>query len=483
MRRQKPPDHSGPAAIRKEGASMRVLCMLFSLTAICIVAPVFAEEEAPPIVEETQSAELPTETVKPEESLGLGGIGYGSPVQSDRITPGEVFDGRIGYVHPFLSVGGFHTDNLFRTPDNEKADWVAVITPGIWFSLPASHQKLLEINLLNTAPGGLDVSRFRTGTERRFQGYALYRADIREHDRFTEENRVDQHAEGLFKISLRGGLSLELLDVYEVNHDPYGTGGDTGRQLDKYSANLFNAILAYQIAPKLMIRVDYGNYTLDYSADRNSYRNRSDNTYSGYVIYQATPKTAVFVQGLYVTIDYDDNADDDNEAMNYFLGIEMKATAKTRGLFKLGYSDKKYDHDSSFDRDDFLFEGQFDYAFTPKTSIYFRGTQRVLETDQSGARSILSRRAQCGYRQRITEKLRTEAAIFYMRSKYDGDVTIGTETGKRKDNEYGAVFALGYSPARWGTITLGYEYRERNSNFDTEEYRENTVFARLTVAM
>jgi len=407
---------------------------------------------------------------------------FSPPTLSEQISAGEILTGRTGYIHPFLSVGGYHTDNLFRTPENEESDWVAVITPGLWVSLPASQQKLLEINLLNTAPGGLAVDRFRNESERRFQGYALYRADIREHDKFPDENRVDHRAEGLFRVSLRGGLSLELVDVYDVNHDPYGTGGTPERQLDKYASNLINTNLSYQLSPKIMLRADYSNYNLNYDKERNDYRDRTDNTYSGYVFYQATPKTALFIQYEYTDIDYDENISSDNDQTNYFVGIEMKATAKIRARIKAGYAQKDYD-DIDDERDEFVAEGQIDYALTRKTSIYLQGLRRILESDDRNATDILSTRFQLGYRQKILAKMRAEISGFYVNNDYDGTVTIGTQTGNRDDDEYGGVVALGYSPATWSTFTLGYEYRKRDSNFDSEDYRSNTVFLRMTVSL
>jgi hypothetical protein len=455
----------------------------FLVLSACFLALSAQAQEEPEAATDVVVEEAPVNAMPAGTALGLAATGYGSPVSSDRIAIGEIYGGRSGYVHPFLSVGGYHTDNLFRTENDEKSDWVAVITPGVWLSLPASQQKLLEINLLNTAPGGLAVDRFRTADERRLQGYALYRADIREHDRYQDENRVDHRGEAMLKIDLRGGLSLELVDVYEVNRDPYGTGGTPEREMDKYSANLVNVILAYQVSPKLMLRFDYGNYAIDYDAERNDFRDRSDNLYSAYVFYQVSPKTALFVQGEYIVIDYDSNANTDSEQMNYYLGLEFKATDKTRIRAKAGIGQKDYDDSSSDDRDDFLAEAQVDYAFTPKTSIYLRGLQRVLETDEAGARDILSIRFQLGYRQRIYAKLRAEAAVFFTHNNYDGTTTIGTQTGEREDDETGGVIALGYAPVDWSTFTVGYEYRERNSNFDTEDYRANTVFMRLNVAM
>ncbi len=434
--------------------------------------------------------EAATETVEVEapaadvmDTIGVGTEGYGSPIRSDRIVPGEVLSARSGYVHPFLSVGGFYTDNLFQTDGNEKSDTVAIITPGVWFALPATRQKLIEVNTLNTAPGGLALSRFRTETNRRFQGYALYRADIREHDKYTEENRTDHRAEGSFKVSLRGGLSLEMIDVYEINRDPYGTGGTPDRKLDKFDSNLFNTILAYQFTPKTSLRLDYGNYYLDYDKDRNKYRNRTDNTGSAYLFYSLTPKTALFFQVEYVAIDYDEDINSDSDAMNYYIGAQMRASKKLRGRVKVGYGEKDYDDSNLDDRDEWMAEARLDYFFTPKTSIYLRSTRRVLESDSIGTNSILSYRTQLGYRQRFTPKLRGEMAFSYVNNDYKDDIVAGLQADKRKDKDYGFIVAVGFIPNRWLNVSVGYEYEDRDSNLENNDYTNNTVFLRMTAAL
>ncbi|MBE0575217.1 MAG: outer membrane beta-barrel protein [Desulfuromonadales bacterium] len=415
--------------------------------------------------------------------VGLGTEGYGSPIQSDTIMSGELISTRSGNFHPFLSLGTYHTDNLFNTENDEQSDTVAVISPGMWVALPGSRQKLVDINTMNTAPGGLSLSRFRNESERRFQGYALYRADIREHDKYTEENRTDHRGEGYLGVNLRGGLSLELINVYEVKADPYGTGGTPSREFDKFTSNLFNMTLAYQITPKVTLRGDYGHYYLDYDADRNEYRNRQDDSFSAYVFYQITPKTDVFVQTEYIKVDYDEDIKSDSDEMNYYVGIQLKATAKTRGRVKVGYGDKEYDRSDHDDQDDWLAEVQLDHFFTPKTSVYLRAVRRILESDIETARNITEYSTQIGYRQRFTAKLRGEASLFYANDEYDGDITVGDQTDERDDDYIGFVAALGFTPVRWLNLSLGYEYRDRDSNFNTEDYTSNTVFIRMTAAL
>ena len=425
-------------------------------------------------------AEASDSQVENMDTMGIGTEGYGSPVRSDRIVSGEILGTRSGFIHPFVSVGAFHTDNLFNDDKNEKSDNVAIITPGIWFSLPATRQKLVQVDTMNTVPGGLALSRFRTKTERRFQGYALYRADIREYDKYTDENRTDHRAEGAFKVSLRGGLSLEVLNVYEIDHDRYGTGTDD-RESDKFDSNLFNTILAYQIAPKTLIRLDYGNYYLDYDKDRNRYRNRTDNSVSAYLFYDLTPKTSLFIQGEYVDVDYDEDINSDNDVMNYYIGAQMRASKKLRGRVKIGFGEKDFDDSTLDDRDEWLAEARLDYFFTPKTSVYLRSARRVLESDSIGTNSIVSFRTRLGYRQRFTAKLRGEMAAYYEERDYKDDVVAGVP--KRDDDEYGFIAAVGFSPTRWLNVSVGYEYEERDSNLDGKDYTSNTCFLRMTAAL
>jgi hypothetical protein len=425
----------------------------------------------------------PSIAVSETNTIGIGTEGYGSPVQSNSISSGEIHSSRSGYFHPFLSLGGYYTDNLFNTDNNEKSDTVAVITPGFWLARPASRQKLVDINTLNTAPGGLSLSRFRNEDERRLQTYALYRADIYEHDKYSDENHTDQRGEGMIRLALRGGLSFELADVYEKNTDPYGTGGTSDRELDKYTSNLFTGVLSYQLTPKVLLRADYGHYYLDYRADRNEYRNREDDSLSAYIYYIKTPKTSFFVQSEYIWVDYDEEINSDSDTANYYVGIEMKTSAKTRSLLKIGYSNKDYDASGVNDRDELVYEGRIDYFLTPKTSLYLRTNRRVLETDTEGFNDVLSYRTQLGYRQRITAKLRFEAAVHHINDDYSGKVTIGDEIKGRDDDRYGFVAAIGLSPRRWLNLSLGYEYEERDSNFDSEDYTSNTFFFRATAAL
>lgn len=445
---------------------MRWNCLVIALTLALLAGRALGQEEIP--------------TPGPDTTVNAGTPGTIPSPGSQALDSADLFGARTGYLHPFLSVSSFATSNLFRTADNEQAERYAVIVPGLWLALPARTQRYPEIATLNTAPGGLGLSRFTGERERRLQGYAQYQASIIKYDRYPEEDRIDHRGQGMLKFSSRGGLSLELADLYERNSDPYGTGGREDRTLDTFDANLFSAILVNRLSSKVLLRADYGRYQLNYSDASSNYRDRSDNSYAGYFFFQSTPRTAFFLQGEHIAIDYDQDRNLDSRHNNFYLGAQIQTSAKTRGYFKAGYGMQDYGSNES---GSVLAEAQLDYFFTPRTSISLLGTRRILETDQIGASSILSHRLQVGYRQRLTARWVGDAGLFFTRNDYDGTVSIGNRIARNYyHDEYGGQVTLGLVPLRWMSLSLGDEYRERDSNFDSEDYRSNTIFLRAAAA-
>lgn len=449
---------------------MRWNCLVIALTLTLFGGLAWGQEARPASSEPTESILF----APPQEAS------TSPPTGSQPIESTDLFGGRTGYIHPFLSVSSFYTSNLFRTESNEQSEQYLVMTPGLWLALPARNQRAPEIGTSNTAPGGLSLSRFTAERERRIQGYLQYQANIYRYDRFEEEDRIDHRAQAMLKFSARGGTSLEIVDVFERNSDPYGTGGKADRTLDTFDANLFNAILVSRLSPKVLLRADYGLYSLNYADASNNYRDRNDDSYSGYLFFQATPKTAVFVQGEHIAIDYNEGNNLDSRHNNFYLGVQMQTSANTRGRIKVGYGMRD---DDTTESNDLLAEAQVDYFFTPKTSIYLRGTRRILETNQIGARSILSHRVLLGYRQRMAARWRVDANLFFDRNEYDGTVSIGNRIASDYYlDEFGGRATLGFSPLTWLNLSLGYEYRERDSNFDSEDYQSNIIFLRAVAA-
>jgi hypothetical protein len=390
---------------------------------------------------------------------------------------GEILGGKTGYIHPFLSVGELYKDNLFNSESDRESDFITMITPGIWFVLPASRYPLIRLSTLNTSPGGLELSRFRSKAASRIQAYAKYQANILLHDEFDSEDHVNQRAEGFFQYNFRGGLSIDVMDIYELDHDAYGTGISTS--LDKFKSNLVSSTVSYEFSPKTRIEGEYGFYTLDYSADRNAFRDREDNSFAGRFFYRFLPKTSALLEYNFIDIDYDEDVISDSEEHQVYAGVEWIATVKSRLRAKVGYGLKDFDATGSDEVENLLAEIQFHHRFTPKSYLELKATRKTNETDIAGTAYSLSHRVQLRYFQTIMPKLMTSANIYYARTGYRG----GGTSGDRRDNHYGAGLDLKYTLTRWLVVSGGYDYLKRDSSFSDSDYDRNNVYLNLIFAL
>jgi hypothetical protein len=390
----------------------------------------------------------------------------------------DLFGGKWGFVHPFLSLGAEYTDNLFNTRQDRRADRTAIISPGIWLALPASREQLLDVTTMNSAPGGLGVSRFAAESEYRHQAYALYRADIKKPADHAEFDRTNHRAEGLLAYRLRGGLSLELLNIYCRDEDEFGTSALA--VLDRYRSNLFNVRVGYDITPKTWVEFDYSNYSLNYEASRNLYRDRQDNAFSGSLFFRIFAKTALFVSADHINVRYDEDVLTDSTERNFYGGIQWRMTEHSLGRIKLGYGEKDYVGPLSEDRDSVRVEAQLQHWLTPKTTIGFVGSRKTNETTVQGPEGSLSHAADLIYRQRITRKLSGEASLGYTRDSFAGDFYADGEMGKRVDEYYRTQLKLGFDLKTWLNFAVEYAFERRDANFDRYDYRNNTIFLNVT---
>jgi len=415
-------------------------------------------------------SEIPQEKIPPEEPA--------PGIEKKGITASDVYGKRGGYLHPFLSITGYSTDNVFNTPDNEESDFVTVLSPGIWLSVPRIKEKLVNINTSTIAPGGYIMSRPSGSFFRRYQVYLLYAADVELFSHYSSENFFGHRIEGLFQYNFRGGLTFEFVDQFLYSHDVRGTG--ISDELDEYYSNIANVRLRYDHGRKLWFMADYHNFVVDYRDTGNDFRHRNDNTISGYVFYKLQPKTSVFFQYQYIDINYTNDILSDSKEHNMYSGLAWDITAKSRGSIKAGYGIKEFADPGMEKAENFILEAQLNHKFTPKTSVTLNGWRKTFETNISTTDYILSHGIQIVYNQQVTMKLTGNAKLSYINDQYKGYLTYGGKTDERKDDYYAGTIGLYYKFMDRLAAGVGYSYSRRNSNFSGFEYTNNMIFFNIT---
>ena len=418
-------------------------------------------------------AVLPAITAVCRDAAGEAGKPTSPMGQTDSAS--DLFGTRSGYVHPFFGISEWYTDNLFNRSEGERTDFTTVFSPGIWFALPASDVRLLDMRTLNVAPGGLAVSRFEEPTPGRYQSYLLYEGGYEALAKNSSQDTMNHRAEGRFRYNARRGLSLDVTDQFLKTHDPWSTGVSLG--LDKYYSNYADVAASYDTGGRLTASAGYSNYRIQYTASRNDDRDRTDNTFRGAVGYRVEPKTSVLLEYEHANIDYDqDELIRDSTEDRMYAGAEWDVTAKSRGKVRAGYGIKDGD---DMDGKDLLLELQGQQFFTPQTSLRVLAARRVNETVIPDTNFIVSYSVYAEYVQRFTTKFSGTVTASYTNDRYDGDVTFDGVTESRDDGIYTGGISFGWDPRRWFNTTVGYEYTLRDSTFNDFDYSKNTVYLAL----
>jgi len=426
-----------------------------------------------------QQSEMPQEAYPKEPSLEVETV---ETAERDGIKSKDIFGRKGGYIHPFLSITGYYTDNVFNQPVDEKSDFVTVLTPGIWLAVPGINQKLLSVSSSNTAPGGYRLSRSSENFFRRYQIYLLYNTEIELFSKYHSQNFTGHRIEGLFQYNLRGGLTFEFVDQYLISHDIIGTGIVTSDELDKFYTNLANPRLIYNTGKRWWFMVDYSNFLVKYNDSRNDFRHRDDNAISAYVFFRLQPKTSAFFQYQYIDVNYRNDTLSNSDEHNYYGGLAWDITAKSKGAIKAGYGIKDFEDDTIENAKNFRLELQINHRFTPKTNVMLNAWRRTDETNISTTDYILAHGIEFGYNQQFTGRLMGNVRLSYIHDHYKGDLTYDGLTQERKDSYYIGTVGLFYRFREWVGAGIGYTWTKRDSNFPEFEYTNNMFFFNFNIS-
>ncbi len=348
-----------------------------------------------------------------------------------------------------------YDDNVFNTNTDKKHDLSTVITPGVQLIFPRVKRKI----------------NFKF----------LYRSDIERFSHYTSGNAVNHRVEGEVKAAFPGGLSINLSEQFVRNHDPWGV--TIGTELDFYRTNLASASVSYELSDRFKLQTDYSYYIVDYDAERNAFRNRADNTISGYLYYRFLPRTSAFIQYEYVLVDYKVASDSNSREQHFFGGITWDITAKSKGTVKAGYEQKRFNDPALGAFRGLILQASIDHKFNTKRSIMIKAERQTNESNIAGSSYFTTTGFEVEYFDRFTAKLTGFVNTAYGRDIFNGDITIGTETKQRKEDTWRAGLGMDYQLQKWLRAEFEYKYTTRHSSFDVFNYNSNTFLLRLTTTL
>lgn len=390
--------------------------------------------------------------------------------ESDALVPRDLFGAKGGYFHPFISVTGMSSDNIYNNSSN-TSDWLTIYSPGIWLAAPARKEIFLNLSSNNTSPGGRLQELDKTESFSRYQSYLMYAADINDYSSNSDMDNVKQSAEGFFQVNLRGGLSIDLFDKFTNSQDPLATGNST--LLDKFKSNLLGVIADYDLTDKFKIRADYTNFNLDYDLIANQGKDRTDNAIATYLYYKYSEKTSLFFQYEFIDLSYNSNDVLDNKQHYTYVGMKWLPTDKTTIKGKVGVAVRDSSRNSG-DNTEPALELTADYKMTGKTTAQVFLSQKIDESTVSTADYSIDRTMNIAFTTHFTEKIVGRLQLGLMQSAFEGGIV------DRDDDIYTASLIGAYAMKDWLKAEGGYQYADRDSTNDFFDYTTNQVFVRLT---
>lgn len=402
--------------------------------------------------------------------------------EEDKIDANDLFGGGGGYIHPYINTTGMYDDNVYRTSSAEVGDYAMVYSPGIWLALPGTKEQKLRFSTSTLTPGGLGLVEDRGQEFQRFQGYLHYGAVMTRYQDETVNDTDDQRIDGLLQYNLKGGLSVEVLDIYIDGHDERGEGAFGN--LDTYKSNLAGGRLTYDVGSHFRVRGEYGHYTVAYDDSANSYLDRADDKYSAYLYYKLSGKSTIFTEYDLTDISYENLSYLDSTEHTVWGGFRWRHSEKTMGEIKAGYLNKVYaDSTLSGDQGDFVVKGWLDYHLTGKSRLHLTFARMVEEPDANTSQATIFNQGKLGFIHELTSKITTTAEVGYGLTTYDGDYSYNGVTGTREDDIYSGSLLVDYQIQQWLGIKARYVYLDRESNFEDLSYTDNRFLVSLTLSM
>jgi len=417
------------------------------------------------------------------------------------VTAEQVFGRQGGLFHPYLSLTGEWTDNIYNIDRDEQSGLLTTVSPGIWFGYPRLNEIPPGLTPHNTAVGGSRFSSSGSSSFDRFQAYVLGGLDYKSYSDNADLNYTAWRMEGLFRYNMPVGMSFQIQDRLTRDRDRFDlgsftpedfsiAGGDvflvsTPSRIRNYYSNLARLAVMLNISENYSLLFHYYNFYLDYDDAVNEWLNRTDNRYSLNLNYTFSPKTSFFLEYSFADVRYETDTLNNGSDNFYYGGIKWNGTAKTTLTAKGGYQVKESDAPGLEDYGTFSMEMMLSYLMTDKTKLTMGMYKALEESDSitsSGKDTVVAR---IRYDQNLSLRLKGNVELWYEISDYQGFTGTAIEgfADNRDDKDFQVRPGVQYIFRDWLMAELAYSFENRNSTDNLFDFTTQTIFLSLNATL
>jgi len=362
-------------------------------------------------------------------------------------------------VKPYINVKALSDSNIYLQQKDEQSSLIMSVNPGLGLVLPNPNARIS----LDVGMDSISYSHMRATNSATHQNVGLS-AD--------------------FKFPV--GLDLKLTGAYRDTTDP-ATSELTGRTARKQTN--MAADIGYKLSNFISLGVDYNSVTHAYDSDTLKKLNRGESA-TGLSVYLAfSPKTSFLigygVGAVAYNEKYADNTanNDDSKTSAVNFGVRGTITPKTKGLVRVGQKTKTFDNVSKVadsDGSDITLALATVTDFSQRTKLTLTGNRDFVESSvhhsaQSPSRFYTATNLNADLQQKITDRVEAKISLGYDMSEYPKEQPFGGKNIKRADNIVRTTIALSRNMGKYLTASFEYTMRNRDSNIETYQYKNNLV--------
>jgi hypothetical protein len=302
-----------------------------------------------------------------------------------------------------------------------------------------------------------------------------YNLELLGYSRETEINNAVHHNADLgFKGNMPKGITVTVDDKWKQTTDQ-ATSQTVERALrvENMANFAFNAPLRGKFGFAVAAQHVYNNYldTAYGTLDREETQVGAD------LEYKWQPKTKLFLSYRHGMLNYQTGAANDATFDNVEVGATGQIAPKVQGTVKAGAQMRNYDQDvagAKEDADTAQYSAQAVWKPVEKTDVTLFAKRGNVETNYNEARFYTSTLTDLSV-SRLVRKFKVTVGLSFEDVRYSDINATRGDTMKRKDENANARLGVDYNIQKWLTANFGYSYKDRSSNFDQFEYKDNVV--------
>ncbi len=351
-------------------------------------------------------------------------------------------------LFPSLRLSSGFDDNVYRTADDETADFFATIAP--------------ELSV-------------RTGDE--LLAFTLdLTAELRRYLEETDNDYLDAGVAGQMRASPLEDLDLRAdagwFRRHEDRADPDSAGLESS--VTEYDEVQGGGEVIYRLS-ELQFLLDAEARDLSYSDSATvpgAFRDRIVYSTRGRVGYEFDAGLIAFTEGSYNWVRYDRDRDregflQDNEGWQVLAGLGYDLSGVSYAEVGVGYRQQSFDDPSFENSGGLAFSADVLWNVTDMMTLTLGASRSVEQTTLAGASSSVNTSIELGLDYEILYDLLFTSRLGYANADF-GDI-------EREDDDITARAGLVYLINEFSSADLTYEFQRRESSAADADFTSNTV--------